>query len=314
MTRYVIIAVIIAGLFQLSRSQNATEMVPGNTPFSDVAISGQSEAGSAPRHPVWLVESEHNRVYLLGSIHVLRDKDYPLPEVFQQAYDDAEHLMMELDFTDLDPLATFATTRRLAMLPETETLRSVIGEEDYQRAMTAAQNANIDLDQFARVDPWYAAMTITQLQLGRLGFKAENGIELYFSSMAKRDNKEGSGLETIDEQLGILDALPTESQTRFLLESLVDTDDLSAEGERMISAWKSGDAERLHRLFADDLEGNPELHEALLVKRNLAWIPRIVETTKQTDDYLIIVGALHLVGEDGVIELLRERGLKVRQL
>ncbi len=314
MKQLIIIAVIALGLMQLFRSHNATEALIEETASDEPNLSSLSKADGTPRNPVWIVESAGNRIYLLGSIHVLRDEDYPLPDVFQLAYDDAEHLVMELDFTDLDPLATFATTRRLAMLPESESLRSVMGEKDYERALVAAKHAKIDLEQFARVDPWYAAMTITQVQLGRLGFKAENGIELYFANMAKRDNKDGSGLETIDEQLSILDELPAESQNRFLLESLVETEELSVEGERMIEAWKSGDADRLHRLFADDLESNPELHKALLVDRNLAWIPRILELTEETDDYLIIVGALHLVGDHGIVRLLRQRGVTVRQL
>lgn len=286
------------------------------TRATNVAIenNAQPAATHQVRHPLWVIESGKNRIYLLGSIHVLRDQDYPLPDAFRRAYEDAEHLVMELDFTDLDPLATLATTRRLAMLPETETLRSIIGEAHFLRAQDAARSAGIDLEQFARVDPWYAAMTITQLQLKRLGYKAENGIELHFASLAKRDDKKGSGLETLDEQLGILDALPTESQTRFLLESLADTDELRAEGERMIAAWKAGDSKRLYDLFAEDLAKNPELREALLVERNRRWLPRIIELTAKSDDYLVIVGALHLVGEDGVIELLRERGLSVRQL
>lgn len=266
------------------------------------------------KHPIWVIESAHNRTYLLGSIHVLRDQDYPLPEAFQAAYEDAEHLVMELDFTDLDPVTTFSATRRLAMLPETESLRSVMGEENYALAEKAATDINVNLEQFARVDPWYAAMTITQLQLAKLGYKAENGIEVHFAAKAKLDQKSGSGLETIEEQLGILDGLPTDSQTRFLLESLVDPDELKIEGDRMISAWKSGNIQQLHELFAEDLESNPALQKALLDERNKAWLPSIINLTKERDDYLVIVGALHLVGDRGVIEMLRDRGFKVEQL
>ncbi len=315
MKNALIVVVAAAVLMATAMSRSPSAELPRTTaPKNPEALLSEATAQKPPRHPVWIIESESNRTYLLGSIHVLRDEDYPLPEAFQRAYDDAEHLVMELDFTDLDALATFATTRRLAMLPESESLSSVMGVRDYAKATAAADKINVDLEQFARVDPWYAAMTITQLQLGRLGFKAENGIELHFAQQAKRDDKSGSGLETLEEQLGILDALPSESQSKFLLESLVDVSELKIEGERMIEAWKSGDSERLHQLFAEDLEDNPELHKALLIERNLAWLPYIEKLTKKSDDYLVIVGALHLVGQSGVVELLRKQGYNVRQL
>ncbi len=319
----IVAAVVAAGLAATTMSRSPSAELPRDASAAEIgnpaatrahATSNSPSHDNSAKHPVWIIESASNRTYLLGSIHVLRDEDYPLPEVFQHAYNDAEHLVMELDFTDLDTLATLATTRRLAMLPPSESLSSVMGPSNYLKATKAANQINVDLEQFARVDPWYAAMTITQLQLGRLGFKAENGIELHFARQAKRDAKSGSGLETIEEQLGILDALPTASQTKFLLESLVDANELKIEGERMIAAWKSGDSERLYELFAEDLKDNPDLYSALLVERNLAWLPRIVEFTEKTDDYLVIVGALHLVGQDGVIELLRQQGVSVRQL
>ncbi|MFK8031651.1 MAG: TraB/GumN family protein [Gammaproteobacteria bacterium] len=304
----------IAGV-ALAASLLVMSATPNAEPVNAVTTTASAaQQDSQAKNPVWVIESESNRTYLLGSIHVLRDQDYPLPKAFQAAYDDAEQLVMELDFTDLDAVSTFSTTRRLAMLPSSESLRSVMGEANYSLADTAAKEIGVDLEQFARVDPWYAAMTITQLQLGRLGFKAENGIELHFAKQAKRDAKSGSGLETIEEQLGILDALPIESQSQFLLESLVDMAELKEEGEHMIKAWKSGNAEQLHELFAEDLENNPDLHDALLIKRNMAWLPRIIDMTSQKDDYLVVVGALHLVGNEGVVELLRERGYTVRQL
>lgn len=301
----VILTLVTVAVLYASASRNSRAVEPASSKVGTTTTS---------KHPLWVIESDTNRTYILGSIHVLRDQDYPLPAVFQQAYNDADHVIMELDFTALDPITTLATTRRLAMLPDDKSLRSVMGAKRYAQARDAAQSIDVNLEQFARVDPWYAAMTITQMQLSRLGYKAENGIELHFAQMVKRDEKTGSGLETIEQQLGILDRLPTDSQISFLLESLVDEEELKVEGERMIQAWKSGNSQQLYELFAQDLEGNPALQLALLDERNQAWLPRIEDLTDDDEDYLVIVGALHLVGKQGVIELLRDRGFKVRQL
>ncbi|NNF17580.1 MAG: TraB/GumN family protein [Gammaproteobacteria bacterium] len=276
-----------------------------------IADSGDS---SQSRHSLWVVESATNRTYLMGSVHVLRERDYPLPEVFYSAYDDAEELVMEVDLTTIDPIATLAMSREIAMLAEGATLASVIGKEAFDRASELAAKNNINLDLYKYVEPWYAAMTISQIQLQRLGFKVDKGIEFHFMTRARQDNKPTSGLETIANQFQILDQLPRESQIGFFLESLNDREKLLDEGEKMLTAWKTGDAEQLEALFSDDLNNNPHLRRTLLLERNMKWLPKIIALTGQKDDYLVIVGALHLVGKDGIIHMLRERGLVVRQL
>jgi uncharacterized protein YbaP (TraB family) len=108
-------------------------------------------------HPVtlWLAEGANNSVYLLGSVHLLRREDHPLPAVIDTAYDDAETLFMELDLDDLDPLAMQATINRLGMLDEDQSLRDVMGEDLYEDALQAAESLDIPLDMLARTEPWY---------------------------------------------------------------------------------------------------------------------------------------------------------------
>ncbi|MEM7083555.1 MAG: TraB/GumN family protein [Pseudomonadota bacterium] len=319
----VLIVLLLAVTVGCTKHDSATAAEPASSPtLPAVAATPERAPAATPdrpsatalRHPLWVIESAQNRTYLLGSIHVLRDEDYPLPHAFQKAYDDAEHLVMELDFSSFDAMTVMATTRQLAMLPENQTLRDAMGDKNYALAEQKARAINVDLTQFDRVEPWYAALTITQVQLGKLGFKAENGVEFYFERQAKDDDKTGSGLETFEQQLGILDALPIDAQNQFLLEALVPSDELIAEGDRMIDAWKTGQADKLFDLFEEDLKNNPALREALLVKRNREWLPKIMALTERDDNVLVIVGALHLVGDDGVIAMLREQGLTVRQL
>lgn len=123
-------------------------------------------------HPVtlWKADGAGNTVYLLGSVHLLRREDHPLPAVIDAAYDDAETLFMELDMDDLDPLAMQATVNRLGMLDEGQSLRDVMGEDLYEEALRAAESLDIPLDMLARTEPWYAAITIEQLALTRIGF------------------------------------------------------------------------------------------------------------------------------------------------
>ena len=108
-------------------------------------------------------------VYLLGSVHLLRAQDHPLPRVIDDAYDEAETPVMELDMDDLDPLLMQATINRLGMLDEGTSLQDVMGDELYAEAK-AGGRARIPLDMLERTEPWLAAITVEQLALYRIGF------------------------------------------------------------------------------------------------------------------------------------------------
>ncbi len=268
----------------------------------------------APRHPIWVIESPTSKTYLLGSIHVLRESDYPLPEVFYAAYDDAERIVMEIDINGIDPSSSFKFTRDLAMLPEKSTLETVIGRENYAQILQLGQANKIGMRKFDHFDPWYAAMTVTQIQLQRMGYRSDMGVEVHFANKAKEDNKPEIGLETLEQQLGFLDQLSIETQTEFLLQSLADSEELRQEGEAALAAWKSGNLEKLYALLADSLDENPELRSTLLIERNRRWLPQLIEFTRSHEDHLVIVGALHLGGNDGLITMLTDAGFTLRQL
>ncbi len=270
----------------------------------------------ADGHPVtmWLIEGESNRIYVLGSVHLLRSQDHPLPAVMEEAYQDAEALIMELDMDDLDPVALQADTNRLGMLEEGVTLEDVIGAELYAEALAAAQSIRIPLDMMSQSEPWLAAITIEQLILMRLGFNPLYGIELHMTTKAVQDGKPITGLETAVEQLSFFDNMSLEAQTDLLMQTL--TESQKAEGlmDDMIDAWRHGDLEFLQENILAELEDYPELYATIVADRNRRWVDDIVELLDDADDYLIIVGALHLVGEDGAPSLLSQRGIEIGQM
>lgn len=267
-------------------------------------------------HPVtlWLAEGTQNRVYLLGSVHLLRESDHPLPGVIDAVYDDAEELVMELDMDDLDPAGMQALVNELGVLNGDETLRDLMGDDLYARAQTAAAEIDIPLELLANSEPWLAAITIEQLALNRLGFNPLYGIETYLSSKAIEDGKEIHGLESVDEQLNFLDNLSLETQRDLLLKTLEDNADAAILLDNIISAWRHGDIEFLEENMLDDVAQYPELHDSLVVNRNHRWVDSIEALMDDAVDYLIVVGAMHLIGNDGVPELLANRGIRIRQL
>lgn len=267
-------------------------------------------------HPVtlWKVAGAQNSVYLLGSIHLLRAKDYPLPTILDTAYDDAEVLVMEIDMDDLNPLAAQAAFTTYGIIQGEQTLQDLMGDELYERALSAANAIDIPLDMLSKTEPWYAAMTVEIMMLSRIGFNPALGIEMYMMSKASSDNKPIEGFETVEQQVQFLDGMSLDAQREMLLSTLDESAKMGEMMDELIDAWRHGDVSFLESGMLVELEKHEELNKALVTDRNARWVTRIDELLNNADDYLIIVGALHLVGPDSVPTQLQNIGYDVRQL
>ena len=268
-------------------------------------------ADSGP--PLWQLKGRNNSVYLLGSVHVLRDDAQPLAPSITRAYQDADIVYMEVDLDDLDPMEVQQFTLSNGVLPPDQSLATLLGVARYSKAKSEAEKLGLDLDQLAQLEPWVVALSAVQAQVLRLGLDPDAGIERRLARDAARDQKEIRGLETVVDQLGIFDRLPLDRQQDFLLMSLEEAIELPATIDDMIGAWSRGDIERLATMMSEEFKDFPELYEPLVVARNRNWTRQIVELLDDDADYLVVVGALHLAGADSVIEMLRERGISARR-
>ena len=267
-------------------------------------------------HPVtmWMAEGTSNRVYLLGSVHLLRAQDHPLPQVIDDVYDDAETLYMELDMDDIDPLLMQATINQLGMLDEGTSLQDVMGDDLYAEARAMAAELEIPLEMLERTEPWLAAITIEQLALARIGFNPSHGVEMHLLKKATSDGKTILGFESVEQQLAYLDGLSPEAQRALLMQTLTESATIREVMDDLILAWRSGDIDYLEQTLLDDVSGYPELYDTIVANRNRLWVDTIDELLEQGEDYLVIVGALHLVGEDGLPQLLQQRGVRIMQM
>jgi uncharacterized protein YbaP (TraB family) len=244
----------------------------------------------------------------------LREGDHPLPRIIDDAYEDAETLYMELDMDDLDALQMQVTINRLGMLEEGTSLREVMGEALYTEAATLAAQLEIPLEMLERTEPWLAAITVEQLVLARIGFNPAYGVEMHLLQKASNDGKEILGFETVEQQLGYLDGLSLEAQRELLMQTLTESAAIRGIMDDLISAWRSGDIDYLEQTLLDDVSGYPELYDAIVADRNRLWVDTIDELLNDGEDYLVVVGALHLVGEGGVPRLLEQRGVRIKQM
>jgi uncharacterized protein YbaP (TraB family) len=171
----------------------------------------------------------------------------------------------------------------------------------------------LDPGLLSRLRPWFAALTLVQLNLKQMGLDAESGVEQKLVARAAVDHKEILGLETIQQQLGMLSGLADKQQREFLLYSVEDMDRAKNDIDELIAAWRTGDTRTLAQLLTEGLDEYPDLYRPLTVDRNRQWLASIEKLLAERDDYLVVVGALHLVGKDSLIDLLQQHGHKAQQ-
>jgi hypothetical protein len=263
------------------------------------------------QHVFWEVAGKHNKVYLLGSVHVLHAKDTALPSVTDAAYADAEVLVEELDLYAATADMFSAETMKLQFLPEGQTLAAAIGAELNAKLRVTARKLGLDLDLIGRMQPWYVATMISSLNLLKAGYSPNDGVDYQIAERAHRDGKPIVGLESAAEQLGYLASMSLQDQRRFLAESLEETD--NPEGLREITdAWRRGDLAALERELKEGMEDSPDLFGKVVTQRNRNWLPRIEQMLADPGkDYLVVTGALHMIGSEGLVELLRARGYRI---
>ena len=281
-----------------------------------VALLGLPAGAQArDRHLLWAVEGEHNTVWLLGSVHVLRAGDATLPTAAEEAFDDAEQIVMEVDLdgADADPLALATAMQSQALLPEGQTLRSVLGS-DYAAMNAQARQSGIDLASLDPFAPWLVAMAVLDQEMARRGYLPEHGVEQTLARRAARQGKPIEGLETAAEQFAMLASMPLPTQKRFLQMTLDESAELDQELADMLAAWRTGNTAALAAMLEQESQTFPDLYRRLTIERNRAWVQQIDQMLESRDDYLVVVGALHLVGPESVVDLLRRRGHRVTQL
>lgn len=269
-------------------------------------------AGEA-HHTFWAVKGQFNTVYLFGSVHVLKAGDRELPGEAERAYAAAKSLVMELDLSKAEAGGLSADALQDELLPEGQTLESVLGPRAYATLREHAGKLGLDPGLFSQMQPWVVAVTMEQAQMAQLGFDAQSGVEAQLTARAQRDGKPIVALETMDEQIGLFAHLPLDRQRDFLMYSLEEADNDAQQMDEVVAAWRRGDTARLESLLGEGFSRFPDLYRSLTVDRNRRWLPRIEQLLHERQDCLVVVGALHLVGRGGLVELLGRDGYVAQQ-
>jgi len=273
-----------------------------------VAVAAQAKSFA------WKVTGKSGVVYLVGSVHLLSNDFYPLQPALEAAYKDSDLLVEEVDMAELtDPSAQLALLGK-AMLPSATPLDKVISAETYAMLAKRAESLGLPLEPFKMLKPWMVALTLVQMEWQQAGFDPQLGLDKHFYDQAKADGKATQGLETAEYQISRLDGLTMDQQERLLAESLKELDDEKANMAKLVGAWRSGDSATVEKIVLADLKTEPVLYQRLLVERNRNWLPKIEALFARPGRAFVVVGAAHLVGPDGLLQMLKARGCTVQQL
>ena len=283
-------------------------------------LAGSLLAGTAaarsPADPglVWELRGERNTIYLAGSMHLLRPDAAELPAPVQRAYRDSTQLVMEIDLDDLDPQAGAAFTATHGTYAPGSSLRGALGEARWGRVVEEGTKLGLPSAVLDRLEPWVVALVLSVAQMNAAGLDINAGVEQQLQTRAQTDGKPIEGLETMDFQLSIFDNLPAEEQARFLDLTLAEGEQMTGQLDALSAAWREGRAQELEALLLGEYAKFPELYEALVYQRNRNWIPKIRALGERDGNVLVVVGALHLVGDQGVIAMLEQAGFEPRRM
>ncbi|MBS0380234.1 MAG: TraB/GumN family protein [Proteobacteria bacterium] len=280
--------------------------------FLALGLFGGLEAQGAS--PVWAVSGAHNTVYLAGSVHLLPVGDAQLPRGFEHAYADSKQLVMEMDLAKVNPVEMTSWMMDHSALPAGTTLHGVLGDARYERVRTAATKAGLSMDGLDHVAPWMVGLEITDSAYLQEGFDPDDGVEEQLLRRAQADGRPTGGLETLEEELGGLAALPQADQIHMLDQTLGELADLKSEMADVVGAWRRGDAAKLGALLSTEYREFPALYKPLVLERNERWVPQIETLLNGRENVLVVVGALHVVGDGGLLERLRRKGYRITQL
>jgi uncharacterized protein YbaP (TraB family) len=273
----------------------------------------QPKENNSSRSCLWVVETASNRVFLLGSLHVLKSDAYPLAAEIDRAYALSQRLVFETDLEAMMDPAIQSKMMELGVYPEGQDLFQNISENTRINVEKKLKELGLSPAYFSRFKPWFLALSLTTLELQRMGFNPLFGIDIHFYNKAKADEKELGYLESVEYQLDLLGKMNARDQRAFLDQTLKDLDIAAQLAGDMMAAWQRGDADKLHALLFKSFEAHPNIEDRILTRRNKDWIPKIEAMLGKPQNTMVIVGAGHLIGPEGIVQLLRQKGYEVKQ-
>jgi uncharacterized protein YbaP (TraB family) len=277
------------------------------------ALATLSTLAAAGHSFLWKVTGRGGVVYLVGSVHLLPKDFYPLNPLLETAYKDSDLLVEEVDLAEMMAPEMQLSLLTRGQLPSSESLDKILSPSTMELLKKRLDTLGALAQPLMRLRPWLLALMIDSLEWQKQGFDPNFGLDKHFYDQAKEDNKAVKGLETVNDQISIFESMSPQQQDQLLAETLKDIETEQANLNKMIAAWRIGDAAAVEKIVLTDIQKESDLYQRLLVNRNKNWMPRIEELFARKGHALVVVGAAHLVGPDGLLAMLKAKGYTIEQ-
>jgi uncharacterized protein YbaP (TraB family) len=275
--------------------------------------SAAQTPAAAGKHFLWTVRSGANLLYLAGSVHALGADAYPLPAVFEKAFEGSGTLVEELNLAEVDSLSAAPMLLAKGIYGDGRTFESAVSKETAAMVAEHVKQTGLPMEMIRPMKPWMVMLMLTALQAQKAGLDASLGLDKYFFDKANAAKKPVIGLETAEFQIDRFDKMPDAMQEQMLRSTLTEIDAQGDELKAMISSWQRGDVTSLEKSVRSSFAAYPAAYTSLIAERNRNWIPQLQSCLTRPTPCFVVVGAAHMVGPDGLLALLRQKGYKIEQ-
>lgn len=284
--------------------------------LSPIPVSNTQCPANHP-HMLWRVQNDSHTVWILGSIHMADSNLYPLAPAIQAAFDQSPALAVEINVTE-DSLASEVNNQIVShgVLPSGQTLKQKVGSRLWNRLDSALTAMGESSHSFQSLQPWLAALQISNLAIMNTGIDPQLGIDVVLIAAAHETQKQVISLETPSQQIGVFAEMPDSTQILYLERTLDEAMETPALMDSLFYYWRCGDAQGLEHLLLDTELNQPEfsdLKNDLYTQRNHHMAQAVEGFLKTGPTIFMVVGTAHLLGEDSVIEILKNHGLSVER-
>src|SRR5262245_29099623 len=278
------------------------------------ATAAAAQTASNPAKSfLWKVQSGSKVLYLAGSVHALSADVYPLSPAFERAFGASSTLVEEIDLAEADSLAMAPAILAKGMYVDGRRFDNIVSKDTAALVAARLKDSGLPVEMFQVMKPWMVMLTIAALDAQKAGLDPNLGLDKHFYDRAKAAGKAIVGLETAESQIDRLDTMSDSLQEQLLRSSLSEAETARNELKAIVAAWRRGDSAALEKTLLSDFTEYPAAYRSLIVERNQNWIPQIDACLARPQPCLVVVGAAHLVGPDGLLTLLQRKGYRIEQ-
>ncbi|ULQ58487.1 TraB/GumN family protein [Brucepastera parasyntrophica] len=261
---------------------------------------------------VWEISRDGKILYLGGSLHILREEDYPLPAAFDRALERADIAVFEADIGEMET-PEFAEKMMYEMiLPEEDTLYDLLSPETFEQLALLCESFEIPIDQLIYFKPPLVTNILTLFQMESAGLDAP-GVDLYVFAAAEMEEKQLGYLESTDFQIDLLANEGMGFEDEYISSFIAEWDTALDDTFSLLSAWETGDGKAVDSMLRKMYQQSPQSYETMIAERNRNWLPLIEEYLNGEETAFVVVGLAHMYGPDGLLAELNSLGYHIRQ-